>query len=55
MNYLVLMRHGQSAWNLENRFTGFTDVGLTDMGRKEAERAGKHLEKSVLTASFARP
>lgn len=44
MNYLVLMRHGQSAWNLENRFTGFTDVGLTDMGRKEAERAGKHLE-----------
>ncbi|MBL1146667.1 MAG: 2,3-bisphosphoglycerate-dependent phosphoglycerate mutase [Pseudomonadota bacterium] len=45
MNYLVLMRHGQSAWNLENRFTGFTDVGLTDMGRKEAERAGKHLEK----------
>ncbi|TNE26146.1 MAG: 2,3-bisphosphoglycerate-dependent phosphoglycerate mutase [Alphaproteobacteria bacterium] len=45
MNYLVLMRHGQSAWNLENRFTGFTDVGLTDMGRKEAERAGKHLEQ----------
>lgn len=44
MNYLVLMRHGQSAWNLENRFTGFTDIGLTDMGRKEAERAGKHLE-----------
>src|SRR3990172_6929234 len=33
---LVLLRHGQSTWNLENRFTGWTDVGLTDLGRQEA-------------------
>jgi broad specificity phosphatase PhoE len=31
-NYLVLMRHGQSQWNLENRFTGFKDVGLSEQG-----------------------
>ena len=40
MAYLVLVRHGQSQWNLENRFTGWTDVPLTDAGRHEAERAG---------------
>ena len=37
---LVLLRHGQSTWNLENRFTGWKDVGLTDLGRSEAQRAG---------------
>lgn len=37
---LVLVRHGQSTWNLENRFTGWTDVGLTDLGREEARSAG---------------
>ncbi len=37
---LVLVRHGQSEWNLENRFTGWTDVELTDQGMKEAEEAG---------------
>ena len=41
MNYeLVLLRHGQSTWNLENRFTGWTDVPLTDQGRAEAAAAG---------------
>ena len=40
---LVLLRHGQSTWNLENRFTGWTDVGLTDQGRAEAVSAGKLL------------
>ena len=40
---LVLLRHGQSTWNLENRFTGWTDVGLTDQGRAEALSAGKLL------------
>jgi 2,3-bisphosphoglycerate-dependent phosphoglycerate mutase len=40
---LVLVRHGQSTWNLENRFTGWTDVDLTDLGRSEAHEAGKML------------
>ncbi len=43
MNYLVLLRHGQSQWNLENRFTGFKDVELSDLGRAEAKDAGKRL------------
>ena len=40
MPTLVLIRHGQSAWNLENRFTGWWDAALTDMGRAEAVAAG---------------
>ncbi len=40
MYKLVLVRHGQSTWNLENRFTGWTDVGLTDLGKTEAHEAG---------------
>ena len=40
---VILVRHGQSAWNLENRFTGWTDVGLTEQGIKEAHAAGKLL------------
>lgn len=42
---LVLLRHGESAWNLENRFTGWTDVGLSDKGLKEAMSAGQVLKK----------
>ncbi|HEY5891117.1 MAG TPA: 2,3-diphosphoglycerate-dependent phosphoglycerate mutase [Acidimicrobiia bacterium] len=38
---LILLRHGQSQWNLDNLFTGWTDVGLTDLGREEAVNAGK--------------
>jgi len=38
---LVLLRHGESTWNQENRFTGWTDVGLTDKGRAEAREAGR--------------
>jgi 2,3-bisphosphoglycerate-dependent phosphoglycerate mutase len=45
MYKLVLVRHGQSSWNLENRFTGWTDVGLTDLGREEAHEAGKLLRE----------
>ncbi|MBN9429443.1 MAG: 2,3-diphosphoglycerate-dependent phosphoglycerate mutase [Burkholderiales bacterium] len=41
---LVLLRHGESQWNLENRFTGWTDVDLTDTGRAEARRAGQLLK-----------
>ena len=41
---LILIRHGQSIWNAENRFTGWTDVELSDKGIKEAEDAGRELE-----------
>jgi 2,3-bisphosphoglycerate-dependent phosphoglycerate mutase len=44
MKKLVLMRHGESAWNLENRFTGWVDVDLTDKGIAEAKRAGDFLK-----------
>ncbi len=40
MGKLVLLRHGESQWNLENRFTGWVDVPLTDKGREEARHAG---------------
>jgi 2,3-bisphosphoglycerate-dependent phosphoglycerate mutase len=43
MPRLVLLRHGQSAWNLENRFTGWWDVGLTAQGEEEAKAAGELL------------
>jgi 2,3-bisphosphoglycerate-dependent phosphoglycerate mutase len=43
MPQLVLLRHGQSAWNLENRFTGWWDVGLTPQGEEEAKAAGELL------------
>jgi 2,3-bisphosphoglycerate-dependent phosphoglycerate mutase len=45
MHKLVLMRHGESQWNLENRFTGWTDVDLTDKGRAEATAAGELLQR----------
>jgi 2,3-bisphosphoglycerate-dependent phosphoglycerate mutase len=45
MYKLVLVRHGQSTWNLENRFTGWTDVGLTDLGKEEAHEAGRLLRE----------
>ena len=43
MKTLVLLRHGQSIWNLENRFTGWTDVDLTEQGRREAAEAARLL------------
>ncbi len=43
MYKFVLMRHGQSQWNLEDRFTGWQDIGLTEQGRQEAQAAGKAL------------
>jgi 2,3-bisphosphoglycerate-dependent phosphoglycerate mutase len=42
---LVLLRHGESQWNLENRFTGWTDVGLSSKGKREARTAGRLLMK----------
>ncbi len=44
MYTLVLLRHGESTWNRENRFTGWTDVDLTDQGRAEAREAGRLLK-----------
>ena len=45
MYQLVLIRHGESVWNMENRFTGWTDVDLSVKGRREARQAGKALLK----------
>ena len=44
MGKLVLVRHGQSQWNLENRFTGWVDVPITPLGEEEAHRAGRELK-----------
>ena len=46
MNKLILLRHGQSQWNFENRFTGWTDVPLTKIGEFEAKKAGQLLKKN---------
>lgn len=46
MSRLVLVRHGQSEWNLQNRFTGWTDVDLSEKGRDEAAEAGKTLREN---------
>ncbi|MET3517573.1 2,3-bisphosphoglycerate-dependent phosphoglycerate mutase [Pseudacidovorax sp. 1753] len=45
MHKLVLIRHGESTWNLENRFTGWTDVDLTDTGIEQAKQAGRLLKE----------
>ncbi len=50
---LVLLRHGQSQWNLENRFTGWTDVDLTDQGIKEAREGANLLMKDGYTFDVA--
>lgn len=47
MYKLVLLRHGQSEWNLKNRFTGWTDVDLTEQGAEEARNAGKLLKQDA--------
>lgn len=53
MYKLVLIRHGQSTWNLENRFTGWTDVDLTDTGRQEAMNGGRLLREGGYTFDIA--
>src|SRR5215470_19707247 len=45
MKHLVLLRHGESTWNRENRFTGWTDVGLSEKGVEEALEAGRVLRR----------
>ncbi len=49
MYKIVFMRHGESTWNLENRFTGWTDVDLTEKGVQEAKQAGKLLQEAGLS------
>lgn len=53
MKKLVLLRHGQSTWNRENRFTGWKDVDLTDRGVEEARRAGRLLAEEGLLFDVA--
>ena len=53
MYSFVLLRHGQSTWNLENRFTGWTDVELTGMGRQEAHQAARSLIEAGFTFDIA--
>src|SRR5512139_2731761 len=43
---LVLLRHGESEWNRDKRFTGWTDVGLSTAGAVEAQRAGEYLQRA---------
>jgi 2,3-bisphosphoglycerate-dependent phosphoglycerate mutase len=53
MYKLVLIRHGESTWNKENRFTGWTDVDLSERGVKEAKEAGKKLKEEGFKFKFA--
>ena len=53
MPKLVLVRHGQSAWNLENRFTGWTDVDITEQGAAEAHLGAKALKEAGYTFDVA--
>ena len=53
MSELILVRHGQSLWNLQNRFTGWYDVDLSDKGVMEAEKAGKLLLEKNIRIDFA--
>ena len=52
MNCLILLRHGQSEWNLENKFTGLTDISLTEEGRSEAAKAGRLINKLSLKIDY---
>jgi 2,3-bisphosphoglycerate-dependent phosphoglycerate mutase len=53
MKQLVLIRHGESIWNKENRFTGWVDVGLSEKGLQEATQAGQALKKAGFTFDVA--
>ncbi len=52
MGKIVLLRHGESQWNLENRFTGWVDIALTDKGREEARHAGEILKNISFDHGF---
>jgi len=53
MKTLVLLRHGESEWNRENRFTGWTDVDLSEKGLQEAISAGNEMKKAGYTFDVA--
>jgi 2,3-bisphosphoglycerate-dependent phosphoglycerate mutase len=53
MTKIVLLRHGESVWNKENLFTGWTDVDLSEHGTREAKRAGEHLKADGFTFDIA--
>jgi 2,3-bisphosphoglycerate-dependent phosphoglycerate mutase len=53
MNHLIITRHGQSQWNLENRFTGWEDVDLTPAGEAEARKAGELIKDFPIDAVFS--
>ena len=52
MSFLILVRHGQSTWNLEKRFTGWVDVDLTDTGKSEAKKAGFLIKEKNIKIDF---
>ena len=52
MSFLILVRHGQSTWNLEKRFTGWVDVELTEKGKSEAEKAGLLIKEKNIKIDF---
>ncbi len=53
MSKCIMIRHGQSLWNLENKFTGWTDIALSEQGIKEAIEAGKNLKKANFQIDIA--
>jgi 2,3-bisphosphoglycerate-dependent phosphoglycerate mutase len=53
MSQLVIFRHGQSVWNLENKFTGWVDVALTEKGIEEAKAAGQKLKGIIFNEGYA--
>ncbi len=52
MSYLILIRHGQSIWNLENKFTGWVDIDLTEKGKLEAKRAGELIKETKIEIKY---
>ena len=52
MSYLILIRHGQSVWNLEKRFTGWVDVDLTENGKQEAKKAGELIKQLNIKINY---
>ena len=52
MSFLILVRHGQSTWNLEKRFTGWVDVELTEKGKSEAEKSGLLIKEKNIEINF---
>ena len=48
MSYLILVRHGQSVWNLENKFTGWVDVDLNENGKAQAKKAGELIKEKQI-------